>query len=183
MCARIAMKYYRTIEKLTHKTSKALAYFGAVILFLMMILTVVDVVGRYIFNSPIKGTKDLIEIGLVLATFAALAYLTLQRQIIRADIMNSVLSRRNASILGFVMHLLATPVVIIIAWQTCTEGINVLFNGSSVTSTIFVPIGPFFLFAGLGLALLVLATVLDLVRYMEEIRGRYREVDAKDLEL
>ena len=177
------MKYYRAFERLVHKTSKALIYFGAAVLFLMTILTVFDVVGRYAFNSPVRGTKDLIELGLVVSIFAAVAYITLQRQLMRADMVDAVLSKRNASKLGFVMHLLALPVLIIIAWQTCTEGISVLVDGAAVTPTIFVPVGPFFLFAGLGLVLLALATVLDVVRYIEEIRGRYREDDDKGMEL
>jgi TRAP-type C4-dicarboxylate transport system permease small subunit len=177
------MKYYRIFDRLAHKTSKVLVYFGAAILFLMMTLTVADVVGRFAFNSPIKGTKDLIELGLVLSTFAALAYIALQRQLMRADVVNAVLSKRNASRLSFVTHLLALPIVIIMAWQTCKEGISVLVEGISVTATIFVPVGPFLLFAGLGLALLALATALDVVRYIEEIRGRYREDDDRGVEL
>ena len=180
---RMTMKYYRIFERLAHKTSRALIYVGAAALFLMMILTVFDVVGRFVFNSPLKGAKDLIELGLVVATFAAVAYIALQRQLMRADILNAVLSKRNASRLGFVMHLLALPIVIIMAWQNCKGGVNVLVEGTSVTSTIFVPIGPFVLFTGLALALLALATVLDVVRYIEEIRGRYREDDDKGTEM
>ena len=41
------------------RLSSMLAYVGACALFVMMCLTTADVVGRYIFNSPILGVFEL----------------------------------------------------------------------------------------------------------------------------
>ena len=45
---------------------------SAVLLFLMMALTFVDVLGRYLFNAPIYGSAEMIQFLLALTIFSAL---------------------------------------------------------------------------------------------------------------
>lgn len=49
---------------------------AGVLLFTMMILTVVDVVGRYIFTAPVPGAFEATEIMLVLIVFVGLPIVT-----------------------------------------------------------------------------------------------------------
>jgi TRAP-type transport system small permease protein len=178
------MKYYEAFERLVHRISAAAIYLSAASLFLMMMLTTADVVGRYLFNFPLKGTQDMVEQGLVLCTFAGLGYVTLHRQHIRADMLNSFLSQRKNAILAAVCLSISAPVAIIMAWQTCTEGLKVLISGKAGTPTISLPIGPFFVFAGLGLILMCLEILLDVVRSVREARnGGYIQDDDKGIQL
>jgi TRAP-type transport system small permease protein len=177
------MHYYRTFEKAVHRISRAFMYFAAAALFLMMILTTCDVVGRYMFNFPIKGTQDLIEFGLVLIGFSALGYLTSERHHMRADMLNSILSPRKNAIVGAACFLLSLPFAVILAWQTCEEGIKVM-GGNYVSATLSVHLGPFFLFAGFGLILLCVEIVLDIVRYLAEAKGQqFTDGDKQGLSL
>jgi TRAP-type transport system small permease protein len=166
------MNYYIAFEKVVHKISRSFMYIAAAALFLMMVLTTCDVVGRYIFNSPIRGTQDLIEFGLVLIGFSALGYLTSERHHMRADMLNSILSPRKNAIAGAACFLLSLPFAVILAWQTCAEGIKVM-GGNYVSATLSVHLGPFFLFAGFGLILLCVEIVLDIVRYIGEAKGQH----------
>ena len=45
---------------------RTLGFFAAAVLFLMMIVTAVDVVGRYFINKPLAGGFEITEIGLAL---------------------------------------------------------------------------------------------------------------------
>ena len=158
-------------------------YLAAVSLFLMMVLTTCDVVGRYILNSPIQGTQDLIEFGLVLIGFSGLGYLTSERHHMRADMINAMLPPRKNAILGAACFLVSLPFVIILAWQTCAEGLRMV-GGTYISPTISVPLGPFYLFAGFGLILLCVEIVLDVVRYISEARGQhFTDGDEKGLSL
>jgi TRAP-type C4-dicarboxylate transport system permease small subunit len=62
-----------------------LGYFAAAVLFLMMIVTAVDVVGRYFFNKPLAGGFEITEIGLALLIYCALPLVSDRREHIVID--------------------------------------------------------------------------------------------------
>jgi TRAP-type C4-dicarboxylate transport system permease small subunit len=62
-----------------------LGYFAAAVLFLMMIVTAVDVVGRYFFNKPLAGGFEITEIGLALLIYCALPLVSARREHIVID--------------------------------------------------------------------------------------------------
>jgi TRAP-type transport system small permease protein len=162
------MKYFAVVNKGVNWVSTALVYVSGVCLFLMMILTTIDVVGRYVFKHPLKGTMDLIEQGLVILAFAGWGYVTRQRQHIRADMINAVLSKRWLAIFGAACFIVSLPIAVIMAWQTSVEAIKVQTVGTAVTGTIGMPIGPFFLFAGFGFWWFCVEIVFDIIRSFRE---------------
>jgi TRAP-type C4-dicarboxylate transport system permease small subunit len=166
------MKYFAAVEKGVHRVSTALVYVSGACLFLMMSLTTIDVVGRYFFKHPLRGTQDLTELGLVVCAFGGWGYVTRQRQHIRADMINAVLSKRWNAIVGAACFMVSLPVAIIMAWQTSVEAIKVQTIGSAVTGTIGIPIGPFFLFAGFGFCWFCIEIVFDIVRSIREAEGK-----------
>jgi len=177
------MNHYRRFEKAVHTISRSFMYLAAAVLFLMMVLTTCDVVGRYVLNSPVQGAQDMTEFGLVLIEFSALGYLTSERRHMRADIINTMLPPRKNAILGAVCFVIALPFAVALAWQTCTEGLKVA-RGTYLSPTLSVPLGPFYLFAGFGLILLCVEILLDIVRYIDEARGRhFSDGDEKGLSL
>ena len=44
----------------------------AILLFSMMILTFIDVIGRYLFNAPVYGAAEIIQILLIGVIFSAM---------------------------------------------------------------------------------------------------------------
>ena len=59
---------------------RTLGFFAAAVLFLMMIVTAVDVVGRYFFNKPLAGGFEITEIGLALLIYCALPLVSARRE-------------------------------------------------------------------------------------------------------
>ncbi len=57
------------IERLTDSVSLFAANIAALILLLLVGITCVDVVGRYLFNKPLVGTVELVEICMGAITF------------------------------------------------------------------------------------------------------------------
>jgi TRAP-type C4-dicarboxylate transport system permease small subunit len=170
----VEMKYFAAIDKGVHWVSSVLVYVSGACLFLMMSLTTIDVVGRYIFKHPLRGTMDFIEEGLVICAFAGWGYVTRQRQHIRADMINAILSKRWNAIVGGACFIASLPMAIIMAWQTSAEAIKVQTIGTAVTGTIGVPIGPFFLFAGFGFCWFCVEMVFDIIRSIREAKGKAR---------
>lgn len=74
---------------------------AAVLLFLLMLLTCVDVVGRYFFNNPLVGATELTEIALSLIIFAAIPVITWRHGHIVVDILDRFLSPTTHRILAW----------------------------------------------------------------------------------
>jgi TRAP-type C4-dicarboxylate transport system permease small subunit len=96
---------------------RPLAWLGAALVFAMMALTFVDVVGRYLFNAPVKGSAEATELMLAVIVFAGLPLAAAAREHIRIDLLEQVLSeraKRRQAAFGFGFAALVTAFV---AWR------------------------------------------------------------------
>ena len=65
------------IERLAGSVSRFVSNAAAVILFALVILTCVDVIGRYFFNAPVVGAVELVRIcmaGIIFFSLPALFF-------------------------------------------------------------------------------------------------------------
>jgi TRAP-type C4-dicarboxylate transport system permease small subunit len=141
--------------KIIHFLSRLLGYVSAVMLGFMMMLTVVDVFMRYIFNAPITGATEISELMMVIVVFPALAWIAVERSHIKVDLLVSTLRRRVQLSVEIVTLLLALATFVIITWQSFLESMEV----NMATSLLEVPEAPFHWIMTLGLAMLCLAIV------------------------
>ncbi len=162
------MKVFQKIANAIHKISNVFAWMGAVAMFVMMALTFFDVLGRYIFNSPIIGAQDVVEQLMVVLVFGVLAQATIERVHIRADVLNPVLSVRNYCIMSAIGFIIAAIPVAFMAWQTGVQAWKTVLNLNLTTPVLPLPIAPFYLITALGLTLLFMEMIFDIVRYFNE---------------
>ena len=73
---------------------RALGVTSAVVLFLMMMITAVDVAGRYLFNRPIAGGFELTEILLAALIYCGLPLVSARREHIVIDTFDPLFSQR-----------------------------------------------------------------------------------------
>lgn len=59
----------------------------------MLMLTVADVLGRYIISRPVPGVTELVQYTMVLVVFAGLPVVTVRRQHINVGLLDRVLKR------------------------------------------------------------------------------------------
>ncbi|MFC4626139.1 TRAP transporter small permease [Daeguia caeni] len=64
-----------------------LELFAGIVVFLMMILTGVDVFGRYFLGQSIRGSVELMQVMMAISIFAALPYLTYRGENIAVDLL------------------------------------------------------------------------------------------------
>ena len=165
------MKLFQKIANAVHKISNVFAWVGTVALFFMMLLTFIDVLGRYIFNKPVIGAQDVVEQLMVVLVFTVLGQVTIDRIHIRADVLNPVLSVRNYCIISAISFGIAAAVVILMAWQTGIQAWKHVLNLNLVTGVISMPLAPFYVITSLGLALCFLEMAFDIAKYLVESKG------------
>ena len=76
-----------TVSKHIQKISTFFGYLGAIALFAMMILTTVDVAGRYLFNAPVLGAFEITEYLILILVFSFLADTQSQKIHVSVDLL------------------------------------------------------------------------------------------------
>lgn len=67
---------------------------AAVSLAAMVVITTIDVVGRYFFNAPLHGATELTEVGIALVVFSALPVVTWGGKHITVDLLDKFMTPR-----------------------------------------------------------------------------------------
>jgi TRAP-type C4-dicarboxylate transport system permease small subunit len=80
----------RLIEAFERTVSPALSAIAAAVLFALMMLTCIDVIGRYFFARPIYGGFEITEMLLAALIFAGLPLVTLRNEHVTVDLLDPI---------------------------------------------------------------------------------------------
>jgi TRAP-type C4-dicarboxylate transport system permease small subunit len=142
----------------------------AIVLFIMMTLTCVDVVGRYAFNRPVAGGLEMIEILVAATVFAALPLVTLRHEHVTVDLLDAVTPDWVLRAQHFLGYLLSAAVCGVLAWQLWIRAVRMLGYGDT-TAVLRIPLYPltYSMSALMGLSALIFL-VLALRRPARRLR-------------
>jgi TRAP-type C4-dicarboxylate transport system permease small subunit len=151
------------IESKINLMSRVLGITAICVLVVMMLFTVLNVVMRAFFNSPIPGDVELIEVGMVCVSFLGLAWCAVKGMHIRVDLVVTFLPKRIQNIIDSFGYLIGLGIFILLAWRSFLEGVSNrgLHN---LSATLGFPIFPFYWVTALGYAVLCLAVLILMVR-------------------
>ncbi len=89
---------------------RALGLLAALILFFMMMLTAVDVFGRYVLNKPVNGGFEVTEIMLAMLIYSGLPLVSARREHIVIDTFDPLFSRAFKRMLDVIAEILCMVV-------------------------------------------------------------------------
>lgn len=84
----------------------SLEMISAAVLFLLMVLTCVDVAGRYLFNDAVDGAVEMTQIGLAILVFAQMPLTTWRSGHVVVDLLDNILGHRVVKVLGMISVLI-----------------------------------------------------------------------------
>jgi TRAP-type C4-dicarboxylate transport system permease small subunit len=128
--------------KILRYTVTGLALFGGVCLVAMMMLTVTDVVLRYVFSAPIRGALDLSKMLLLLTVFSAVPYCAQQRGHVAIDLFVVGLGARANGVIAAFVALPGVLILTILSWQSINAASLASMLGSA-TNLLLIPFAPF----------------------------------------
>jgi len=120
--------------------SNTLNVMGGFLLTLMMLLTVVDVILRYI-GRPLTGTFELMSFAGALVTGFALAQTSLDDAHVNVDMLLQAVSDRKRKIIIVFNRLLGIGIFVLLTWSLFVKG-NDLYTTGEVSLTLQVPYYP-----------------------------------------
>jgi TRAP-type C4-dicarboxylate transport system permease small subunit len=122
---------------------QALVYLAAGALCLLIIITVVDVVGRYLLNAPLPGAFESVRALMALVTFSALPLVCVRNEHLRAGILDHLISQRLNRLREPVVQLISVAVLCGITWRLGSEAMTKRRTGevlSSIDLPLWMPI-------------------------------------------
>ncbi|MEO9873507.1 MAG: TRAP transporter small permease [Anderseniella sp.] len=156
----VATGFFTKLWLVAHRV---LTVISIALLFSMMLLTCVDVVARYAFNSPVKGAFELTEILLASLIFAALPLTTKAGEHIKVEFlenianatMNSLLNRFSAFVMCATFCIFSIEL-----WKHASK----LDKRGTVTNSLEIPIAGVGYFAAVSSALCALVALAFMLR-------------------
>ena len=147
--------------------SKLLSYAGALVLFALMLLTTMDVAGRYLFNTPLMGVFEITEFMMVCLVFCSLAYTQSKKAHVTVDILIGQMSKKKQRMIDILNYGISVIILALITWKSIERGFEIMASNES-SGTLQIPVYPFLFVVGLGSAALCIEFFKDMIN---RIRG------------
>lgn len=122
---------------------RAFAASAAFTLLLLMMVTLVDVSGRFLFNSPLPGATELTELGLAVVTLCMYPIIAYRQRHIVVDLMDGIIRGKFRRIQSGVAALIGVGLFTVIAWRLWLMGIRSIGYGDT-TGTLGISLGHVF---------------------------------------
>ena len=123
------------------RTAYKFALAGA--LFAILIVSVVDVAGRYLFNAPLFGADDLIRFGMAIVVFGALPAVCRAGEHITVDLLTDRMSPALRGAAERVFRGLAAIGLAYIAWRLVELGLQ---SRGERSTLLLIPMPPLIFF-------------------------------------
>ena len=114
----------------------------ALLLVLMTCITTIDVVGRYIFHSPLHGAYESNELFLGILVFAAIPRVTWHHQHLSVTILDNMLPKFFRQIQQRCLSLISGSGLLILSYFLWLHGMQLADYGD-MSNALQVPIAPF----------------------------------------
>ena len=163
------------LERLIGSGIKALGFVACILLGLMLLIYGVNVVGRYVFNSPLLGAEELIDVGMAGLVFFGLSYTALKKGHVSVELLTPHLPRRVRAITGSITLLLGAGFWAIVGWQAGVRTWTYIFKQGETTDIIRIPLAPFVFLTFIGCYMLCLQLLVDFGHSVMEVSKTGRQ--------
>ena len=117
------------IETLNARVVRALLAAAAAIIFLLGFLVCADIFGRAIFNSPIKGTPEIVSMSIVIICFLLAGYSVQSNSMISTDVFSSMFGVRGHAAANLLSAVLGIMFFGLIVWGSYEPMLHAIASG------------------------------------------------------
>jgi TRAP-type transport system small permease protein len=152
-------------DRILWRVSQWMAGVGAVMYGVMMIVSVVDVGGRYFFKHPLLGATELVGLMLVIGGTWGMAYCQVLKMHIRIDILYNKFPRLAQSIAWAISCLVCLTTAALIAWQAFFKaGEYYITELGTRTDILGIPLWPFIFLMAVGFSWLGFVFLAEFIK-------------------
>ncbi len=164
----MASKPLSAFDKVIGRIVRALNYIGMSVLLLVVFFMTLDVVMRYVFNRPLRGSFEIGELSLVVVTCLAFSYTALLKGHVNIDYFTSRMSVKKQAVLNVVNNCIGIAIYSMIAWRSLDDALYVMAKGQTL-DVLRIPVYPFKLLVPFGCFLLCLVLIAQIRESISQI--------------
>jgi TRAP-type C4-dicarboxylate transport system permease small subunit len=136
---------------------------AAVALFAIMALTLVDVMGRKLFNQSVTGSLEVTEILMVVVIFAALPLVSLHGEHVVFDSLDPLMPSWLRRVQRALVNLACAGALGALAWLMWNKALDMASYGET-TAQLKLPMGPFVMLMAVLCAITALVHLLLMLK-------------------
>ena len=156
-------------ERSIARLLRVVSYIGMVCVIVMMLLTVVHGVGRYVFETPIKGLVEMSQFLLVLVIFLLMPYTETKKNHLVIGLVVDRLSQRAQAIMNSIIYIFSLLLLVIVTYRAFERGVFQINTGQT-SMFLRIPHWPFYFIVCLAWLLLMLAIAVNLIHFLRAAR-------------
>lgn len=157
-------------EKITRRFSSILGAVGAGVLGVLMLITGIDVVGRYVFQRPFTGAYELSELSMASVVLLGWAYTQVEKAHVDIDLLYNRLPPGFQKALDLVIPLFSLLLFVFIAWQS-VNFISDSIGWHETTEMLDLPVWIFKMLITIGAVTLSLRFLVDFITACKNLKG------------
>ena len=163
------MKIAIPLEKGIRKIENGLLFIGVCMLLMMMFLGAGDVLGRYLFNHPIKGALEVSQLMMAGVALLCWGYTQAKKGHISIEILLVRYPARMQSIINFFSLILTIVIFGLITWQSTLIAMEALKQHRMLENLPF-PLFPFKFFVPVGAFVLCLESIIQVFHFIFKVK-------------
>lgn len=170
-------KLFDTTIRGIHALIRVLTWVATGALGIIVLFVVINVLARFLFNKPLPGAIEFVELVAVVVVFLALAYTEARRGHVHVELVVSRLNRRAQAILASIMYFLAAAFFVAMGWRGGVLAWSYLFPKMRETYVLSIPFAPFMFVIAFGSMVLALETLVHVFHPLpceEEEKGEVK---------
>jgi TRAP-type C4-dicarboxylate transport system permease small subunit len=137
-------------KKLNEMFSSWAEWIGFFAVFLMVVITCIDVLSAKLFLTPVFGALDIMMMAQLLAVSFAGSMALLRNRHVQVEFFMVIFPRRFQALVDCLIRLLCLAFFVVIVWRLYTHGYH-LQTGGEETATARIPMAPFSYASAIGL--------------------------------
>lgn len=134
---------------------------AAIIIFLLGFLVCTDVIGRAFFNSPVKGTPEIVSMSIVIICFLLAGYAVQSGGMIYTGVIMDIFGVRGQALAQLLSALLGAAFFAIIVWGSYEPTLHAIASGEyEGEGALRVPVWPARVIVVIGSVLIITSYLL-----------------------
>jgi TRAP-type transport system small permease protein len=150
--------------------NRGLHYVSGALITLMMLFTVYNILGRWLFGAPLGGTVELTQLSMIGIVYLGFAYAQHNDDHISVDLLYVRFGKRGQAVLDAVAAVISFAVLVLLAWRLYDYS-QVLELSGRTTATRRIPLYPLAYVAIVGTIAFVLALFATVIERARDARA------------
>ena len=159
------MQVMKIIKKISSVLNHTLGYITYAAFFILMAFIVINVIMRFVFDSPVLGAYEIVEQMMFVGVFCSFAYAQQQGSHIRVTMLLTHIPKRIAMAVCGLTSLCGTAILCLLTYAS-TKQFTLAHSHAYSTAMLKIPVAPFYAIEIVCSIIFAFAVLVSAIEYL-----------------